>query len=60
MDAGELIGWAFAIGIAVNVLFSLTGFGDLISDFIGKLSNRDLENRIEELESRIVKLESGL
>ena len=40
MDAGELIGWAFAIGIAVNVLFSLTGFGDLISDFIGKLSKR--------------------
>jgi hypothetical protein len=60
MDAGELIGWALCIGIAVNVFFSLTGIGELISIFIGKSSSKkDMENKIEKLESRIIKLESG-
>ena len=60
MDAGELIVWALCIGIAVNVFFSLTGIGELIASFIGKSSSKkDMENKIEELESRIIKLESG-
>lgn len=59
MEASELIVWALCIGIALNLLFSITGLDDLISNLFGKSKTNDLELKVEELEARIKQLESN-
>lgn len=59
MEAGELIVWAICIGIALNLLFSLTGLDELLSGMFGKSKSMELELKVQELEERIRNLESA-
>ena len=59
MDASDLIVWAFCIAIAINILFSLSGLDDLVSNLFGRSKTSDLEMKVEELEERIRLLESN-
>lgn len=61
MDVGQVIVWALCIGIAVNLFFSLTGLGTILSRMIRNIPDADdfLILKIRELENRIGKLESN-
>ncbi len=61
MDVGQVIVWALSIGIAVNLFFSLTGLGTILSRMIRNVPDADdfLILKIRELENRIGKLESN-
>ncbi|WP_448549492.1 hypothetical protein [Thalassotalea fusca] len=58
MDASDLIVWAIFIGLALNILFSMTGLDDLLANIFGQSKTNELELRVIELEERLSTLES--
>ncbi|WP_448569959.1 hypothetical protein [Thalassotalea ganghwensis] len=60
MEPSTILEWALYVGFAILIFNSITGFDEVISKIVSKSpTKKDLALKVEQLEARVKKLESG-